>query len=132
MINYKKLIKISNSTNIGLKNIFTHKSILKNRKCGDQIHVEIIIKNHIFKDIRFESQSCILCQASASILSREVKNQNCLKFSSYKKNFKKKLSGAQKKNIMYKKFAIFFDPIYKIRKHCILLPFDAIEKAIKK
>ena len=89
MINYKKLIKISNSTNVGLKNVFTHKSILKNRKCGDQIHFEIIIKNHIFKDIRFESQSCILCQASASILSRELKNQNCLKFSSYKKILKK-------------------------------------------
>ena len=44
MINYKKLIKISNSTNVGLKNVFTHKSILKNRKCGDQIHLKLLLK----------------------------------------------------------------------------------------
>ena len=41
-----KIIKLANNTkNYGLKNDFTHKVSVKNKKCGDKIIVELVLKN---------------------------------------------------------------------------------------
>ena len=69
-----KIIKIASDTiNEGLKNIFTHKSSMKNKICGDIIEIEIIAKNNKIKSFRYETKSCIYCNASASILSNKIK-----------------------------------------------------------
>ena len=40
-----KIIRLANNTkNCGLKNNFTHKVSLKNKKCGDKIVVELVMK----------------------------------------------------------------------------------------
>ena len=44
MINENILKIASNTSNYGLKDFFTHKSILKNSKCGDKIKIEVVVK----------------------------------------------------------------------------------------
>ena len=48
---------------------FTHKSKYKNSLCGDQIEIRLIVKKNKILDIGYQSQACIYCQASASLLS---------------------------------------------------------------
>ena len=62
----QKIIKIATDTRYsGLNNIFTHRSSIKNSLCGDKIKIEVITKNTKISSMRYETESCILCEASA-------------------------------------------------------------------
>ena len=132
MIDLKIIKKVVDSKNFGLKNIFTHKSKLKNSKCGDKITIELIATKKKFKEMRYETESCILCQASASIISKNIKSYKINEFLDLKKEindfFKKKEIS---KNKSLKIFDLLLKNEYINRKEGILLPFDAISKAIK-
>ena len=72
-----KIIRIASNTKYaGLKNNFTHKSSLKNTLCGDFIKVEFIANKSKIKSMRYETESCILCEASASLLASKINNFN--------------------------------------------------------
>ena len=61
-------------TNYGLKNKYKYIATLKNKNCGDVIKVEINLKDKLIKQMYYETESCILCQASASLVSKNIKN----------------------------------------------------------
>ena len=124
-------IAADTTNNKDIKN-FTHKSKYKNSLCGDQIEIRLIVKKNKIFDIGYQSQACIYCQASASILSRLAMNKNLininkltnevLEYFNRKNHF---LSKETKKleNILNKK--------NHSRKNCILLPFKALKKALR-
>ena len=132
MIN-SKIIKIASFTNnVGLKNRYTHKSTVKNLLCGDHIKIEFIADKSKIKSMRYETDSCILCEASASLFSRKVKHIKIKELIKDIKRFKK-----IKKNIRFifpKKFKEFNELINKKninRLSCVILPMDAFLKAFK-
>jgi len=109
----------------------THVSKLKNSLCGDEMQVEIILKNEKILDFGYQGKSCVYCQASASLLSKiSINNQ------------KKKL------NDLCDKAELYFDDNVKItekewislkklikkenvnKKDCILLPFKTLKKIV--
>ena len=91
----KRLLKIASNTKFyGLKNNYTYKSNLKNSICGDKISIEISLKKNTIQELRYETEACIFCQASASTLANIAKNTN---FSSFKKNLSKYLNLSKKK-----------------------------------
>ena len=54
----------------------THVSKLKNSICGDEMQIEIILKNEKILDFGYQGKSCVYCQASASLLSKiSINNQ---------------------------------------------------------
>lgn len=46
-----------------------------NPLCGDEITVDLRLIDGLIEDIRFESEGCSICQASASIMVERVKGQ---------------------------------------------------------
>ena len=48
----------------------THVSKLKNSLCGDEMQIELILKNEKILDFGYQGKSCVYCQASASLLSK--------------------------------------------------------------
>ena len=132
MINENVLKLASNTNNVGLKNRYSHKISLKNTTCGDKITVEIIANKKKINSMKYETESCIYCEASASLLSQRIKNMN---FKDFKNDFIiiKKISN--QKNIRFPKR--FYD-LKKLvnsdnlsRLKCVFLPFDAVLKALK-
>ena len=129
----QKIIQIaSNSKNSGLSNNFTHKSSAKNSLCGDKIKIELIVNNKKIDSMRYETESCILCEASASLVAKKMKNY-------YLKNLQKDIK-ILKDNIKDKKYN--FPPKFKEYKHlitkdnsnrvkCVILPLEALLKAFK-
>ncbi len=112
----KKILNLAfDVSNCGLKNKYKNYASIKNKKCGDKIKVELNIKNKIIKNMYYETESCIFCQASASVISRCVKNLII-------KNLKKIESNKEFKALIKKK--------YIARKECVLLPYDALKKAL--
>ena len=129
----KEILKLaSNTTNVGLKNKYSHKISLKNINCGDKITLEIVADNQKINSMNYETESCIYCEASASLLSRKIKN---IYLKDIKNDFVslKKIS-AQKKVIIPKRFSEFKKILNSDnynRFKCIFLPFDAVLKALK-
>ena len=127
------IIKLaSNTSNAGLQNKYSHKISLKNNLCGDKIAIEIIVNNKSITSMKYETESCIYCEASASLLSRKVKK---LKIKDIKNEFANlKEISKQKKIKIPKKYSDFkkllnSDNLNRFK--CIFLPFDAVIKALK-
>ena len=130
MIN-SQIIKIaSKSNNAGLKNKFTHRSSVKNSICGDFIKVEFIADKIKVKSMRYETESCILCEASASLLSKKIKDKNINDLKKEILEFKRYLK--KKDNNFPRRFKDFMQLIDKDninRLNCVILPMDAYLKA---
>ena len=127
------IIKLaSNTSNFGLQNKYSHKISLKNNLCGDKIAIEIIANNKSIISMKYETESCIYCEASASLLSRKVRNLNVRDMKNDFVNLKK--ISKQKKIKIPKKYSDFnkllnSDNLSRLK--CIFLPFDALIKALK-
>ena len=76
MIDSKILEFAQDMSSYGLKNTSKKFASIKNKKCGDKIKVELEVKNKIIKNMRYETESCIFCQASASLLAKYIKKNN--------------------------------------------------------
>ena len=133
MIN-TEIIKIASDTsNCGIKANSDHVATSKNKKCGDKITVEIEIFNNRIERMSYETESCIFCQASASLLSKVIKKANIANLRNDINEIN--MSHRNKKIILkrkYKSFRQLFQHKYKERFHCILLPFNALLKAVNR
>ena len=102
----KKILDLaSDVSNYGLKNKYKNFASVKNRKCGDKIKVELNIKNKIIKKMYYE----------ASVKSKYVKDLMV-------KNLDKIET--------HKNFTTLINKKYIARKECVLLPYEALKKAI--
>ena len=132
MIN-PKIIKIASNTQYeGLKNIYTHKSSAKNRLCGDKISLELIANKTKINSIRYKTESCILCEASASLLANKMKHYSI-------KNIKKDINRLKetivnkdyKIPLKFKEFKYLISKNNLNRVNCVILPLEALLKAFK-
>ena len=113
------VIKIASDTsNYGIKKNSGFIAKSKNKICGDKITVELKITGEIIKKMSYETESCIYCQASASLLSKTIKNTKIKKFAIFLDNIVKNKDFKQLLKI-------------KSRNNCVMLPFDALQKAIE-
>ena len=130
----KEIIKIaSNTENHGVLDKHTHFSTLKNSICGDDMKIYLIVKDNKILNLKYECESCIYCQASVSLLSRNIKNKLVDKFKKFvlqaSNSFENDANSFDKDwrefdNIMGKKNIS--------RKECLLLPINTTLDALNK
>ena len=131
MIN-KEIIKIaSNTENHGVLDNHTHFSKLKNSICGDEMKIYLIIKNNKIINFKYECESCIYCQASVSLLSKNAKNKSIEKIKIFaqdaKNSFTKKILFSNE----WKEFNKILISSNIARKECLLLPINAAVHALR-
>ena len=109
----------------------THISKLKNSLCGDEMQIELIMKNKKILDFGYQGKSCVYCQASASLLSEISINNQKEKINNLCDNaefyFDDTVKITDKRWILLKKL-IKKENINK--KDCILLPFKTLKKIV--
>ena len=133
MIN-NEIIKIaSNTSYVGLNDDYTYKSSKKNSMCGDLIKVELIVKKSKINSMRYETESCIYCNASASLMSKQIRG---LSINKVKKDLNKLRSFSMDLKSFqipskFKKFKSLFKKTNTNRLNCIFLPLDTVLKALK-
>ena len=123
-----EIIKIaSNSKNVGLTNKYTYKSSLKNPLCGDKIKLELNINKTKINSMKYETESCVYCEASASLLANKIKNLN-INTIIKELNLLKKALKDDKLNLPknFKDFKILINKNNLKRINCINLPFNAL------
>ena len=104
---------------------------LKNSVCGDEIKLKLVINGDKITNIGYQTESCIYCQASASLLSKISMNNKrvkIMKLCDEAKSFFNKDEKNLNKNL--KLFSKLFVKENLSRKDCILLPFKAMEKIV--
>ena len=127
-----KILQIaSNTENNKIVKNHTHNAKLKNPICGDEMEISLNIKKNVIVDIAYQCKSCVYCQASVSLLSRNIINLSVDKvkillniievfFSEKSKEFPKE----------WKVFKKIFTKENISRKECLLLPFKTLIKAL--
>jgi len=129
----KEIIRIaSNTSNVGLSNQYSHKISLKNKLCGDKITLELIVLKKKILSMKYETESCVYCEASACLLSKKIKKFNIQniknEFGNLKNIYKNKEFKIPKK---FEDFNKLFNSDNFNKYNCIFLPFDAVIKALK-
>ena len=129
----KEIIRLAyNASNVGLNNKYSHKVSLKNKLCGDKITLELVVLKKKILSMKYETESCVYCEASASLLSNKIKKLNVQTIKNDFENLKDIFKNKEVK--IPKKFANFnqlFNSDNLNRYNCIFLPFDAVIKALK-
>ena len=127
----KEIIKIaSNTENHGALDNHTHFSKLKNTICGDEMKVYLIVENNKVVNFKYECESCIYCQASVSLLSRNAKNQSIDQIKDFAKQAKNSFDNKVSFNKEWKNFNKIMTDNNIARKECLLLPINATIDAL--
>ena len=126
------ILKIASDTkNNKHINNCTHSIKFKSQICGDEIEIFLIMKNNMIKDFSYQSQSCIYCNASANLATKNFKMKSKDKIKSF---FKLLEQYNDKQNISFpnewKDFKKIFNTKNFTRKECITLPIKALKKII--
>ena len=128
-----EILKIaSNTDNHKILKNHTHNSKLKNPICGDEMLISIkVVKDNIV-DFGYQGKSCVYCQASASLLSRNSINKSII----HVKNLLKiSVTFFEKEKVIFPEEWSVFNKIFNkkniSRKECLLLPFKTLMKALK-
>ena len=129
----KEIIRIaSNTSNVGLNDQYSHKISLKNKLCGDKITLELTVLKKKISSMKYETESCVYCEASASLLSKKINKFN---IKTIKNEFRNLKNISKNKDFKIpKKFSDFnelFNSDNFNKYNCIFLPFDAVIKALK-
>ncbi len=126
------ILKIASDTkNNKPINNCTHSIKYKSQICGDEIEIFLIMKNNMIKDFSYQSQSCIYCNASANLATKNFKMKSKDKIKGF---FKLLERYNDKQNISFpnewKDFKKIFNTKNFTRKECITLPIKALKKII--
>jgi len=106
----------SNPHNFGhIKNATVHHHEY-NPLCGDEIDIYLIIKNNIVEEVKFSGKGCAISQASASMLTDEIRGNP---LSEAKKITKEKI---------LELLGISLSPV---RLKCALLSLDTLKNGIR-
>ena len=128
----KEIIKIaSNTENHGALDNHTHFSKLKNAICGDEMKIYLLVENNKVVNFKYECESCIYCQASVSLLSRNAKNQSIEEIKDFAKQAKSSFDSKVSFNKVWKDFGKIMTNDNISRKECLLLPVNAAVNALR-
>jgi nitrogen fixation NifU-like protein len=105
-----------NPRNFGTLKSPTHELTEHNSICGDEITVQILVKDGKIKDARFSGSGCILSIVSASLLTDKLRGMKTEDAKKLRKEAIKKLLRTN---------------IHPSRMKCALLPLEATKKALK-
>ena len=127
-----KILEIaSNTENNKVIDNFTHRSKNKNPICGDEMEISLVVKNNKVLDIGYQCKSCVYCQASVSLLSKNIKNKSLDEVKDLinicENIFENTKIVLEKKWISFKEL---FDKKNVSRKECLLLPIRTVDKAL--
>ena len=127
-----EILKIaSNTENHKVIKNYTHYAKNNNPICGDEMHISITVKENEIIDFGYQCKSCIYCQASISLLSRNSINKKILHI---KNLLDIAVAFYEKEDGSFPKEWSVFNKIFNrkniSRKECLLLPFKTLTKAL--
>ena len=103
-----------------------------NESCIDNLDIYLLIEDNIIKDIKFDGEACAISTSSTSIMIHNLIGKTTDEVIKYMDEFEKMVNGNEYDEKVLNE-AIVYNEIYKQanRKHCALLPYLGIKKALE-
>lgn len=105
-----------NPSNFGIMKNPTHKKTEYNSLCGDEITVQLRVKNGKIKDVKFNGSGCVISMVSASLLTEKIKGMSA-----------EEIKELNNKDIL----ELLKIRISPARIKCALLPLEATKRALR-
>ena len=105
-----------NPMNKGILENPTNKCFKNNPLCGDEINIQLIIRDNKVEDVKFDGVGCAISMASASMLTDKIKNMSI-----------ENIKNLNKDDVL----EMLHIPISTIRLRCALLCLDAVRGALE-
>ncbi len=102
--------------NFGVLQEATHRHTENNPLCGDEVTMQVVMKNEKIEDVRFTGHGCAISTASASLITDKVKGMA-------KSDVVKMTTGDVLEMLMI--------PIGPVRLKCALLALETIQKTVQ-
>jgi nitrogen fixation protein NifU and related proteins len=104
---------------------------LDNPLCGDRVTIDVKLANGRIVDLAHRVRGCLLCEASASVIGANAIGEPAGKLQDAEHDVRAMLEGRHAHNALWPGFEAFA-PVtaYKSRHACVLLPLEALRKAV--
>ena len=103
-------------SNFGSLKNRTHEKTSYNSLCGDEITVNLLVKNNIIKDVKFSGSGCVISIVSSSMLTNKIKGMTIPEVKKIKADDVLKMLNIK---------------LNLARVKCALLGFEAVKGALK-
>ena len=103
-------------SNFGILENATSEATEYNSICGDEITVQVLVKDGKISNVKFSGSGCVLSMVASSLLTEKIRGMKI-----------KDIIKLEKKDIL----KLLKIPIISSRIKCALLPLEATKKALK-
>lgn len=105
---------------------------LRNPSCGDEITLQLVVKDGVVEDVRFKGIGCSISMASASMMSEAIKHQPVDKAIELSKMFRDMMKGqAVDEDALGELESLQGVSKFPARIKCATLAWQALEKAVR-
>lgn len=110
----------------------THEADGFNPLCGDQIHLELSVREGRIADVRFEGQGCAISTASASLMTQAVKGKTLAEAEALFEDIQAMLTRPDAEPAGDEELAALSGVReYPVRIKCAALPWHALRQALQ-
>ncbi|MGQ9617636.1 MAG: Fe-S cluster assembly sulfur transfer protein SufU [Candidatus Aminicenantia bacterium] len=102
-----------------------------NPLCGDEIHLELLVKDNVIEDVRFHGTGCSISKASASMMTEAIKGKKLDYVRKIAEKFKELLFEGKEDEELGELEALKGVRIIPIRIKCAVLSWNVLEEALK-
>ena len=132
---YRRVIMdhYKNPKNKGLINDDNYLTVhLNNPTCGDDLVVQLLIRDNVIIDLKQQGKGCSICCASASVASELLKGKSILEAKDIIQTFYDMLTGRTIDNKSALEDAVAFEGVgqFPARIKCATLAWQAYEKGL--
>lgn len=130
----KKLMRLAaDATGAGSLENPDAEGTLDNPTCGDRITIQVKLENGRITELAHENRSCMLCQASASLLAEKAIGLSIDDVNQVRTTIEQLLKNGEEDTTLPWEELTYFAPVkdHKSRHICVLLPFNALSDILK-
>lgn len=107
---------------------------MRNPSCGDEIKLQLLVKDGVVEDLRFLGEGCSISQAATSMMTSIVKGKPVEEALALSRRFTQMMHGdeeAAKDRSLRDLRSLQGVSKFPVRVKCALLGFDALQEAVK-
>lgn len=102
-----------------------------NPLCGDEIHLELLVKEGIVEDVKFHGAGCSISRASASMMTEVIKGKSIEDIRKISQKFKGMLFEGKEDEELGELEAFKGVRVVPIRIKCAVLSWNVLEEALE-
>lgn len=130
----KSLMRLAaNATGSGTIDAPDAEGTLDNPTCGDRITIQVKLEDGRITELAHENRSCMLCQASASLLAENAVGMSLQDVTKVQQEIQQLFETGDIRSSLTWSELEYFAPVkdHKSRHICVLLPLNALTKILQ-